>query len=77
MSLADLLELYLPDAKIINLRGVDLTIASTASPKAIFDAEIAIRQHTGVKYELFLERCGDQNKLRVKLAKLRGIGGAT
>ena len=77
MSIADILEMLLPDAKILNLRGVDLTIESTASPKAIFDAERNIRAQTGVKYELFLERGGDKNKLRIKLAKFRGIGGAT
>ena len=77
MSIADIIEMLLPDAKIIRVVGVDITIQSTASPKAVFDAEAELRLQTGTKWELFMERGGDKNKLRIKLAKLRGIGGAT
>mgnify|MGYP001595557897 FL=1 len=77
MSIADILEQCLPDAKILRVVGVDVTISSTASPKAIFDAERELRARTVTKWELFMERGGDQNKLRIKLAKLRGIGNAT
>ena len=77
MSIAGILERLLPDAKIIRVVGVDVTLRSSASPKAIFDAEAELRRQTGTKWELFLERGGDKNKLRIKLAKFRGIGGAT
>lgn len=76
MSMQDVLTRLLPDAALINIRGVDVTISSTASGKAIFDAERELRRITGVKYELFMERAGDKNKLRIRLAKLRGVGGA-
>ena len=73
MDLESLIREYLPDATLISVKGVDVTIASAASPKAIFDAEAAIRNRTGIKYELFMSRKGDLNKQRIKLARLRGV----
>ena len=63
----------LPDARLIRVNGVDVTICSTASGKAIFDAERELRKITGIKYELFMERMQDQNKQRVVFAKKRGV----
>lgn len=71
--LAGLITNLLPDAKLLSVKGVDVTIDSEATGKEIFDAEAILRRQTGVKYELFMERQQDQNKLRIKLADLRGI----
>ena len=67
----DLLTEWLPDAKVIRIDGVDITIRSAASGKAIFDAAAELRRQTGIKYELFMERMQDQNKLRIKLMEKR------
>ena len=71
--LAGLITNLLPDAKLLSVKGVDVTIDSEATGKEIFDAEANFRRQTGVKYEIFMERQQDQNKLRIKLADLRGI----
>lgn len=73
---AETLERILPGARIVSVKGVDVTIDSEALPKQLFDAEAELRRRTGVLYELFLERMPDKNKLRVKLAKMRGVGDA-
>ena len=71
--LAGLIVNLLPDAKLLSVKGVDVLIDSEATGKAIFDAEAELRRQTGIKYELFMERQQDQNKLRIRLADLRGI----
>lgn len=71
--LAGLIVNLLPDAKLLSVKGVDVLIDSEATGKAIFDAEAQLRRQTGIKYELFMERQQDQNKLRIRLADLRGI----
>lgn len=71
--LAGLIVNLLPDAKLLSVSGVDVLIDSEATGKAIFDAEAQLRRQTGIKYELFMERQQDQNKLRIRLADLRGI----
>ena len=71
--LAGLIVNLLPDAKLLSVSGVDVLIDSEATGKAIFDAEAELRRQTGIKYELFMERQQDQNKLRIRLADLRGI----
>ena len=77
MNLVGLVFKFLPGAKVISIKGVDVTIESGASPKQLFDAEAQLRKETGVLYELFLERQADDSKLRLKLAAMRGVGGAT
>jgi hypothetical protein len=67
----------LPNARVLSVNGNIITIETDASGKEIFDAEAKLRQRTNVMYELMCARLQDQNKLRVKLAKFRGIGGAT
>ena len=68
----------LPDARVIAIGGGDvITLETHATGKQIFDAEAELRRRTGVKYELMCGRMADQNKLRIKLAKFRGIGDAT
>lgn len=74
---AQILDRLLLGAKIISIKGVDVTIESEASGKQIFDAEARLRKETGVLYELFLARKADDSKLRLKLAAMRGVGGAT
>ena len=73
MTPEEILKDILPDSTVIKVNGVDITLASAAPPKAIFDAEVELRKRTGVKYELFMSRKGDQNKLRIKLQSLRGV----
>ena len=67
-----MLQRSLPGVLVLSIKGVDVTINSTASGKAIFDAEAELRRVTGVKYELFMERMKDQNTQRVVFAKKRG-----
>lgn len=69
----------LPDAKLLSVKSEQLIaiIESNASPKEIFDAERLLRKITGMKWELMMGRKQDENKLRVKLAKFRGVGDAT
>ena len=71
--LAGILANILPDVKLISISGVDVKIDSEASSKQIFDAERELRKQTGIKYELFMERQQDQNKLRIRLATFRGV----
>lgn len=71
--LAGILGNLLPDVKLISVSGVDIKIDSQASGKEIFDAERELRKQTGIKYELFMERQQDQNKLRIRLANFRGV----
>ena len=75
-AFAEILDRLLPGCKVISIKGVDVTIESGASPKQLFDAEAQLRKETGVLYELFLERQADDSKLRLKLAAMRGVGGA-
>lgn len=63
----------LPDAKVISIFGDVITIQTEAAGKQIFDAEAELRIRTGIPYELMCDRIGDKNKLRIKLADLRGI----
>ena len=72
MPLVEALGILLPGSRVISVKGVDVTIYSTASGKEIFDAEAALRKATGIKYELFMERMADQNKQRIVFAKRRG-----
>lgn len=73
----DALASILPDAKVLSIKEAVITIETSATGKQIFDAEAELRRQTGVMYELMCGRKQDQNKLRVKLAKFRGIGDAT
>ena len=73
----EILATILPDAKVISIAGTVITIDSQATGKQIFDAEAELRRVTGVMYELMMGRKQDENKLRIKLAKFRGVGGAT
>lgn len=77
LLLAEALRVFIPDVLIISAKGTVLTIATAATGKQIFDAEAWLRRETGVMYELMCGRLPDGNKLRVKLAKFRGIGDAT
>ncbi len=63
----------IPDAKIMSIHGDVITIQTAATGKQIFDAEAELRRRTGIPYELMCDRIGDKNKLRIKLADLRGI----
>ena len=72
-----ILEAILPDAKVISVVGAVITIDSQATGKQIFDAEAELRRMTGVQFELMMGRKQDENKLRIRLAKFRGVGGAT
>ena len=74
--LAEALLPLLPDVQFISVNGAVLTIETSATGKQIFDAEAQLRKETGVMYELMCGRMPDGNKLRVKLAKFRGIGDA-
>ena len=77
--ITDVLARCLPDVLVVSVdipRNI-LTITTTASGKQIFDAEAELRKATGIMYELMCGRLPDANKLRVKLAKFRGIGDAT
>ena len=74
--LAEALLPQLPDVLFLDINGLVITIETNASGKQIFDAEAHLRRETGVMYELMCGRKPDGNKLRVKLAKFRGIGDA-
>lgn len=77
--IADVLARCLPDVVFVSadMERLVLTISTKASGKEIFDAEAQLRKETGVMYELMCGRLPDANKLRVRLAKFRGIGDAT
>lgn len=76
-ALSEELVALLPDVRLITIKGDVVTIETNATGKEIFDAEAELRRQTGVMYELMCGRKQDQNKLRVKLARFRGIGDAT
>ena len=77
--IADVLSRELPDVTFVaaDMDRLLLTIQTSATGKQIFDAEAQLRKETGVMFELMCGRLRDANKLRVKLAKFRGIGDAT
>lgn len=78
-TIADFVLWFLPDAKVLNVdrEKLVLTIDTIATGKEIFDVEAKVRRVTEIKWELMCGRKQDENKLRVKLAKFRGIGDAT
>lgn len=67
----------LQDARVLSVKDLVVTLQSNATGKQIFDAEAYVRRHTTKQFELMMVRMQDENKLRVKLAAMRGIGGAT
>jgi hypothetical protein len=78
IALPELLQTLLPGCKILSVVGEVITIETDATGREIFFAESRLRNLCdGIKYELMCSRKTDQNKLRIKLAKFRGIGGAT
>ena len=68
ISIADLL----PDARVVRVVFPQLVIESRATPKAVFDAEITLRQRTGELWEIMMTDMQDRNKIRVRLAEKRG-----
>ena len=67
-----ILKQLLPDCRIFSVNNLDITVITAAAPDDILTAEIELRKATGVKYELFMARKPDDNKLRMRLAKMRG-----
>lgn len=72
-----LLKSGIADARVISVKNLIVTLQSTASGKAIFDAEASVRRKYGQLFELMMARKGDDSKLRIKLVAMRGVGGAT
>ena len=62
----------LPDSRVVRAMFPQLVIESRATPKAVFDAEIALRQRTGELWEIMMTDMPDRNKIRVRLAEKRG-----
>lgn len=78
IDLQQVLDKLLPGCKILSVVGEVITIETDAPGKQIFISERMLRKVCGgIQYELMCSRKTDQNKLRVKLAKFRGIGDAT
>ena len=78
IDIQQVLDKLLPGCKILSVVGEVITIETDAAGRDIFFAESRLRNLCdGIKYELMCSRKTDKNKLRVKLAKFRGIGDAT
>jgi len=78
IDIQQVLDKLIPGCKILSVVGEVITIETDATGREIFFAESRLRNLCdGIKYELMCSRKTDQNKLRVKLAKFRGIGDAT
>ena len=78
IDIQQVLDKLIPGCKILSVVGEVITIETDATGRDIFFAESRLRNLCdGIKYELMCSRKTDQNKLRVKLAKFRGIGDAT
>lgn len=65
------------NGRVISHRDFVYTIETSATGAEIFEAERLIRLTVNAPVELMCGRKQDENKLRVKLAKFRGIGEAT